>query len=234
MITSEFRLKLRLLITALAFLLTLALPAGRVSAQEPWPPFWFDLIPAYESGRLTYKLNLYSRVDWPMPDLTIKIPLPEGTRFLEGKAQAGISITSDGQEVIVFTSAFNGNIENASFTLEVTEPTQTVFTTQARISWKGGHEGEYGGEVVSFDTTRPVLNWQAPVPARLQLGISTTVAGDVITYALYPKATDRLLLWDLRVNVPLPEGISLVGIEAPPSFTASFDGREVSFFTLEL
>lgn len=76
--------------------------------------------------------------------------------------------------------------------------------------------------------------WHTPAPARLQLGISTTTADDLITYALYPKVERQERLWDLKINVPLPEGVPLVSVEAPPSFSTHFDGREVSFFTLEL
>ncbi|MCL4300661.1 MAG: PD40 domain-containing protein [Anaerolineae bacterium] len=77
-------------------------------------------------------------------------------------------------------------------------------------------------------------SWNTSAPSRLQLGISTTVAEDVITYALYPKAVDQQRMLDLRINVPLPVGVTFLSAEAPPTFTSSFDGREVSYFTLEL
>lgn len=80
----------------------------------------------------------------------------------------------------------------------------------------------------------PLLDTGTFVYSRLQLGISTTVSQDVITYALYPKAVDQQRMWDVRINVPLPAGVTFLSAEVPPTFTSNFDGREVSFFALEL
>ncbi len=91
-----------------------------------------------------------------------------------------------------------------------------------------------GPKSVLAQGPEPLLSWNTSAPSRLQLGISTTVAEDVITYALYPKAVDQQRMWDVRINVPLPEGVTFLSAEAPPTFISSFDGREVSYFTLEL
>lgn len=235
MMTSKIWPKLTPFLRSLVLLLALTFPVGSVSAQdEGWPPFWFDLIPTYAGDRLTYSINVYRRVEWPLPGLTINIPLPEGTRFVADNIPAGVEAKFDGQAVIFSAPAFDRYLEGASFTVEVIDPRLTVFTTQAQITWQGEQPGGYLAESVSFDTTKPVLNWQPSLDSRLQLGLSATVAGNVITYALYPRAIGRPRMWDLRINIPLPAGTTFVAAEAAPPFTAGFDGQEASFFILEL
>lgn len=223
------------LIGIIVFLLTLGLSPERIYAQEPWPPFRFDLTPLYENGKITYHIVLRSQVDGQISDLLIKIPLPEGTRYLKSSAPAAVNMEFDGREVTVFTAALDEELEETSFTVEVTDPTMTVFTTQAWLTWKGEHQGDYLAEAVSIDITRQPLNWTRPPRSRLQLGLRAIVADDVITYTLYPKAIDqRRRMWDVNINVPLPEGTTFLAADAPPPFTASFDGQEISFFSLEL
>ncbi|MCL4300662.1 MAG: hypothetical protein KJ077_33305 [Anaerolineae bacterium] len=234
MFITDHLLKLKLLVSSLALLIILASPQGRILAQEPWPPFWFDLIPEYAAGKMTYEVNLYSRVEWPLANLTIRIPLPVGTRFLEGNAPAGINVSSDGQSVTFSTAVYGRYIENAFFTVQVTDPALTVFTTQAQVTWQGDHPGGHLTEAVSYDITRPVLDWK-PIPdSRLELGMKATLADGMITYALYPRAVGRPRMWDLKITVPLPAGTAFVSAEAAPPFTANFDGQEASFFILEL
>ena len=219
----------------IALVLALAPSPEPAHAQEPWPPFWFDLSPsAYQLGKITYRLELYSRVTWPMPDLTIKIPLPAGTRFWKLTLNQELNAGFDGREVTFSTSAFDQYIEQASFTVEVTDPQATVFTTQGWISWKGGHPGDYLAEEVSFDITQKPLNWAAAGRPRLQLGLGALAGGDTITYLVYPKDVGQERMWDVKINIPLPRGTAFLSVDAPPSFSAGFDGKEVSFSTLEL
>lgn len=85
---------------------------------------------------------------------------------------------------------------------------------------------------ITYDITKQTLNWQKP-RSRLQLEASATVADDIITYVIYPKNVGGRM-WDLKVNVPIPEGTTFLSAKAPPPFVTSFDGREVTFFTTEL
>jgi hypothetical protein len=203
-----------------------------VDAQEP--PFWFDLIPSYESGQITYQLAFYSRVDWPMPDLTINVSLPEGTRFVEGYAQPGVTVTPTGQEVIFFTSSFNKYFEEAGFVVEIIDPSKTIFSAPATISWKGNHQGTYPMDAVTIDITRPTLDWEQPGPSRLQVGASATISGSVVTYELYPKAVGEERMWDLNINVSLPPGVEILTANAPPPFNTTFSGKDIEFSLLEL
>jgi hypothetical protein len=208
----------------IVLLLVLMLAPERVYAQ--WPPFSFSLTPSYEDGKITYHIKFSKRVDWAMTHVMFKIPLPEGTRFLEASAQPTTSVDFDGAEVTFSTSFlpdpfkpgryYPTSIRNALFVVEVTDPKMTVFTTDACIAWQG------------------YQHWEAPSRSRLQLEASATVADDVITYAIYPKNVNWRRMWDLKISVPIPEGTAFLSAEAPPQFVTSFDGREVSFSTLEL
>ena len=231
--------KLSLLI-GIALLLTLIPTPERAYAR--WPPFSFSLTPSYESGKITYNIQFSGPVDWTMTHVTIKIPLPEGTRFLEASAQPTTSVDFDGAEVTFFTSFLydvfkpgrNLSIKTASFVVEVTDPTRTVFTTHAWIAWQGDQPGDYLTKDVSIDITWQPLNWKVPAKSRLQLEASATVADDVVTYNIYPKNVGELRMWDLKINAAIPAGTAFLSAEAPSSFVASFDGRQVSFSTVEL
>ncbi len=230
MIKIQYRLSL---LISIALLLTLLLASEPVYAQ--WPPFWFNLIPSYDNGQITYRITFSSRVDWRMNDVAFKIPLPEGTRFLEANAQPSTSTDFDGEEITFFTSALrHESIRDAYFIVEVTDPTKMVFTTRTWIAWQGDQPGDYLTNNVSIDITRPTLNWEPPPRSRLQLEISAAVVDDIITYTIYPKNVGGLRMWDLKINVPLPEGTTFLAAEAPPPFVANFDGQEVSFSILEL
>ena len=233
--------KLSLVIYIVLLLILIPAPE-RVYAQ--WPPFSFSLTPSYEDGKIIYRIEFSKRVDWVMTQVTFKIPLPEGTRFLEASAQPTTSVEFDGAEVTFFTSFlpdpfkpgryYPTSIKNALFVVEVTDPTMTVFATHAWIAWEGDQPGDYLTEDVSIDITQQPLNWEVPSRSRLQLEASATVADDVITYAIYPKNVNWQRMWDLKINAAIPEGTTFLSAEAPPPFVASFDGREVSFSTLEL
>jgi hypothetical protein len=233
---AKFHRIARRLIVIISLVLGLAPihPPQLVAAQAPWPPFWFDLIPAYADGRLTYQVALYSRVDAQLRDLAIKIPLPPGTRFVEANALPEVTAAFDGQELTFSTPALDKYIEGISFSLEVTDPAQRVITTRAWIAWKGTPAGDYLSDPASIDITRQPLNWSAPGRSRLQLSGRATLAEDRLTLELYPRAVDRERMWDLSINLPLPLGTRFISADAPGSFVTGFDGRELSFFTLEL
>jgi hypothetical protein len=219
------------LVIHIVLLLVLMLAPERVYAQ--WPPFSFSLTPSYEDGKITYYIKFSSRVDWAMTHVTFKIRLPEGTRFLEASAQPTTSVDFDGAEVTFFTPDLLRPIRTASFVVEVTDPTMTVFTTRAWIAWQGDQPGDYLTKDASIDITQQPLNWEKP-SSRLQLDASATVTDDVITYAIYPQNVGGQRMWDLKINAAIPEGTTFLSAEAPPPFVTSFDGREVSFSTLEL
>lgn len=203
-------------------------------AYAQWPPFKFNLKPTFEGNRITYHIELSSKVDWPMTDVTIKVLLPEGTRYLQGGAQPTTTVDFDGVEVTFFTSSFNQKaIKDAFFTVEVVDPTVTNYTTHTWISWKGDQAGDYLTEEVSIDITKQPLNWQKP-KSRLQLDATAFVSADVITYALYPTNDGRERMWDLKINVPVPAGTSFLSASAPAPFVANFNGQEVTFSIIEL
>ena len=83
-----------ILVAGVAVLLMLLVLKSE-SAYAQWPPFNFNLIPSYEDGKITYHIEFRDRVDWTMTDLTIKISLPEGTRFLEAGAIPYSSLHSE-------------------------------------------------------------------------------------------------------------------------------------------
>ena len=176
-------LKLSLLV-GLVLLLTPALAPGRAYAQ--WPPFSFSMSPRYEHDRITYRLALSMQVEWRVTDLTIKVPLPEGTRFVEANALPTTQISFDGKEVTFFTAALSRDFKGASLVVEATDPTRTIFTAHAWISWKGEHPGNYLTEAQSLDITRHPLDWQKPRP-QLQLQASAVVSGDLVTTPSTPQ-----------------------------------------------
>jgi uncharacterized repeat protein (TIGR01451 family) len=219
------------LVIYMVLVLVLIPASERVYAQ--WPPFRFYLTPSYEDGKITYHIKFNSQVDWTMTRVTFKIPLPEGTRFLEASAQPGTVVDFDGAEVTFFTSDLYRPVRTASFVVEVTEPTMTVFTTHAWIAWQGDQPGDYLTEDVSIDITKQLLNWGRP-SSRLHLEASAAVADDVITYTIYPRNVSWQRMWDLKISVVIPEGTTFLSAEASLPFVTSFDGQEVSFSVLEL
>ena len=224
-----------LLITFLN-LLFMALLGGRgAQAQSGWPPFIIEMEPTYGDGRITYDLFFVSLLDpGDMTDLTIIVPLPEGTRYVSGGAQPSTEVTFDGREVKFFTPALDGNaIPVASFTVEAIDPSQTVFVAQPWLSWKGDPAGDYLAREVEIDITKPELTWSKPLQDRLLLEADAAVVDGITTFDIYATNLGGRT-FDVVVNLPLPAGATLVSTEAPPLFTSSFDGREVSFKALEL
>lgn len=203
-------------------------------AHADWPPFKFRLLPSYENGKILYNIRFSSRADWPMTDLTLKFPLPPGTRFVEAQAEPSTQVSFDGAEITFFTATVNKRLRNAYFLVEVADPNQTTFATQAWIAWKGNEPGEYSPEEKIVDITLKPLNWQPPANSRVKLEAGATVADEIITYTIYPASITSRRIWDLKVNIPIPDGAEFLTAEAPPAFVTTFEGQEVSFSTLEL
>ncbi len=220
------------------FLVMLFFVPRYVAAQ--WPPFRFRLTPSYEEGKITYTLDFRNRADWQMRDVLINIPLPEGTRFLEANAQPTTEVSFDGQEVSFFTSVLHrDSIRVANFTVEITDTEKSEFTTQAWIAWEGEGEvrGDYLEDDISIDITQQVVEWDRPANVRLDLDTEAVLEGNRITYKLYPynsSGGSGLRMWDLKINVPIPEGTTFLSAEASHPFTTDYDGQEVTFFALEV
>jgi hypothetical protein len=220
------------LVVPVALVLLFTLIYGPHHAYAQWPPFKFELEPSYTDGKITYRVDFRSQVEWPMTDIVMKIPPPEGTRFLEAGIQPATKVEFDGTEITV-SSTNARSIRDAVFVVEVVDPTKTVFSTHAWIAWQGAQPGSYVTEDMSIDITKKPLDWQRPRP-RLQLEATAVISDDVITYTFYPINDGKLRMWDLRINVPLPEETSFLAAEAPAPFVANFDGQEASFFIMEL
>ena len=102
-------------VISLAFLIALLFRPTQAQAQ--WPPFDFDLNSSYADGKITYVIDFSKEVSWPMADVVFKIPLPEGTRFLEAKAPETTGIDFDGVEVTFFTPVLQRSLKDLSFTV---------------------------------------------------------------------------------------------------------------------
>jgi hypothetical protein len=229
-------LSLALVMIIVGVVLVPSLPPSTVKAQGEWPPFEFTLTPSYADGRITYQLFLVSFLEGSaLLDLDIHIPLPKGTRYVEGSAQASTAVSFDGQEVRFFTAFVPNNaLPTASFAVEVVDPEQKVYVTQPWLAWKGEQPGDYLANPVVVDSSKPNLEWSLwPFPKPLLLEASAAVTGDEITYYLFPL-NYGVRMWDLTVNLPLPEGTQFISAEASGPFAATFDGREVSFKAVEL
>ncbi len=226
--TNQYKVSL---LISIAVLLTL-IPAPK-QAYAQWPPFSFDLTSSYEDGKISYNIEFKKEVEGALTDVTLKIPLPAGTRFLEARAEPSVSVDFDGAEITFFSSVVHRPLRNTTFVVEITDQELTTFTTHAWIMWKGNQPGDYLTQDVSIDITRQPLNWSRP-RSQLRLETGATVSGNVITYMIYPKHIGRRRMWDLKINIPVPEGTTFLSAEAPLPFVADFDGREVSFFSAEL
>ncbi len=213
----------------LLLLLALILP-GQAHAQ--WPPFKFALEPSYAEGKIVYDIRLSSKVDWRMADVTLKIPLPDGTRFLEASTLPTTQVNFDDAEVTFFTSI--SDIKDAYFIVEVTDPAKTVFTTHAWISWQGDQPGDYLTEDVSIDITLQSLSWEKPPDPSLGLEVTAKAADKLITYLIYPEKNTGKRIWDLNIAIPVPEGTTFLSADAPPPFVTGFDGQVASFSLVDL
>lgn len=216
------------------FLLSAIFPA-RVAAQEPPPPFWYYLTPTLNGNKITYTVEFGPKVDWPLAELMTQVALPPGTRFVAAAPAPGNTADFDGQYIKFFSPVFLNAFSGNSFTVEIVDPTQTVFTTHSLIDWKGTYPGSVRIEAEPLDITRKPLNWEAPGASRLQLGVKATTAENSVTYKIYPKAIDRRYrMWDVRLSLELPPDATVIAAEAPPSFQVGFNENIIHFSTLEL
>jgi hypothetical protein len=214
----------------LAIAMMVATP-GETKAQ--WPPFSFDLDSAYQDGKIVYNIRFSKKVDGPLADVVFKIPLPEGTRFVEAGAPPTTGVDFDGAEITFLSPVLHRTLQDAYFVVEVVDADRAEFTTHAWIAWKGDLPGDYLTGDYSIDINRAPLAWQKP-RSRLRLEAGAIVNGEVATYLLYPKNVGGRRLWDLNILVPLPAGTTFLSAEAPPPFEAGFDGQQAVFSVLEL
>ena len=218
---------------AMLFLLIFILTPESTYAQES--PVWFEFKPLYKDGKITYQFGILKLIDWNMTDLTIKFPIPEGTRFLEANTIPSVDATFNGKEVVFFSSDSRRiRLGDASFIVEVTDPTVKIFTTQATATWKGDYPGDYLSNEVTIDISKAPLLWEPPAQPKLRLETEAIIEDEIVTYTIYPTQDSRLRMWDLRISVPIPEGTTFLSANAPEQFKINFDGKEVSFSTLEL
>ncbi|HXV98756.1 MAG TPA: hypothetical protein VEC93_10060, partial [Anaerolineae bacterium] len=238
-------LKLYRLGLAATIVLGLILGLSPTQTQAQWPPFDFQVTHTYENGKITYHLDFHTKVRWLMTNLAFKMPVPEGTRFVEANAPAATTSSFDGTEVTFLTASLLGlgrsvnspeiDISDVSFTVEVVDPTKTVFTTRAWLAWEGDQPGNYLIEDIAVDTTQAPLNWAPPRPPRLQLETMARAADGVITYIVYPQNVGtRVRMQDVKINIPIPAGTTYLSAEASHPFVANFNGQEVNFSALEL
>ncbi len=220
-------MKRRLFLLIGGLLLLVAPPAQ--GQEAVWPPFWYDLIPTYGEGTITYQVGVYTRVDWHIVDLFIKIRIPDGTRFVSAQVQPGAVYSFEGQEISFFTASLNQYFEDTSFVVEVTDSTRTDFTAESWISWKGNNPGSYSSEPVTVSTVQQRLDWSPPPPAGLQVGAAATVDDDDLAYTLYPRSVAEERLTNIAVSLAVPAGTAFVSAGAEPPFEANFDGQAVTF-----
>lgn len=226
----QLQYKFKVLFGMIAVLLFLLIPH---QAQAQWPPFKFRLLSAYADGKITYTLEFSPQVDWSMADVVIKIPLPEGTHFVQAGAPSTTATNFDGAEITFFSPTLHKLLKDAYFVVEVANPDQTEFAAHAWIAWKGDVPGDYltGDSVI--DITRTPLKFERPL-SRLRLEAGAVVNGDVITYLLYPTNIGGRRMWDVSISLPLPPGTTFVSAEAAPPFVAAFDGQQAVFTISEL
>ncbi|MCB0210828.1 MAG: PD40 domain-containing protein [Anaerolineae bacterium] len=201
-----------------------------------WPPFKFELIPSYANGKITYEIEFRNRADWLMTNVQIKIPLPEGTRFIETNASDNVVTDFDGNEITFLIPVADRQIKDGSvtFTVEVIDPGQTIYSAFAWIAWEGNEAGDFLSEQVYVDITDDTVNWTEPPLPRLRFEIKADVTKDDITYFVYPQTASNVRMWDVEINMPIPDGTELVSTEAPLIFSTIDGDKEVSFRAIEL
>jgi hypothetical protein len=221
-------------VVSFLLVLVLCLSQQPQQARAQWPPFNFRLSKSYADGRITYGASFRSLVNWPFLDLTVKIPLPEGTRYVEGASlHPGVQVTFDGSDVTIFAPLIHGRMSDVYFVLEMADTTRTAFTTHAWIKWSGDMPGEYTMPEESYDLGQPHLDWQWPEDF-LTLAASALVEGDTVTYSVYPKNVGWMRMWDLVIDVQLPPGATLLASQASPGFAAAALPDQVYFKALEM
>lgn len=233
------RFHVKLFLVVLLLLLGFLYISPPTQARAPqrglaqWPPFLLNVSFSHQDKLITYKLLFRQEEGIQLNDLSVKIPIPAGTRFVKADIPSNSTTDFDGEEVSFFTNALRRSWE-VSFTVEITEPEQTLFKTQGWFSWVGGTPGTYLLENIEADITRQPLPWQRLGRSRLQLEATTTTKGNLITYSLYPKNNNPLRMWDLKVVLPIPAGAEFVSLNAPPEFTAGRDSQSAIFSIIEM
>jgi hypothetical protein len=204
--------------------------------QAAWPPFSITLTPTNDQRQITYRINLLNKLETPLEDVLIKVPIPEGTRFLDVNGPQGVDTAFDGAEVTFFTMLVHAGLDDLAFTVEVIDPDQTVVTTRAWLKWGGSLPGDYLTELSEINLSLPPLLWERPAPLPVQLAARATLLGGdgQLTYDIYPTNVTSNRMWDVHISLPLPAGTTFQSAEAPPSFVTVFDGVEVAFTSLEL
>ncbi len=216
------------------FVTIMAFSPSPVAAQSDDFPFWFDLIPSQSGKRITYRIDISSRADWRVDDVTISVPIPAGTRFVSADLLPINRVSVANGYITIWLADIYNYADGNSFTLEIINPAQTIFPMTPTVSWRGEYTGNEQINLQSFDTTRISLNWNLAEP-RLQLTARATIVGDALTLAIYPKAIDtHYRMWDVGISVPVPAGLTFVSVTAPPPFSAGFDGQRVNFSAIEL
>ena len=222
-----------IVLVGLMTLLSNIVSVAPLYAQNVWPPLRVKIEPRTEDEKIIYDVTLRAEVSWELYNVTLKIPLPEGTRLVETGAQTGGETDFDGQEVTIFFLQVNQKARQAFFSVEITDPSLTEFTTQGWFSWEGQHPGDYLDNPVTFGIDQQPLNWIAP-EHRVEVAMVASATDDIITYQIYPRAKDwRRRIWDLNIKVAIPAGTEFLDTETPPNFSATFNGQEISFFNIE-
>lgn len=225
---------LKRLLPALLITVGLLVFSRPVPVQAQWPPFNYRLSPSFADGKITYTIYFSKKIEGALTDLVIKVPLPQGTRFIEAGAPDTTGVDFDGAEVTFFTPTLHRSIRgDAYFRVEVVNPDQSEFFTRSWLAWKGEVPGDYLTGDTAVDITKIPLNWEKPT-SRLRLEAGARIENDVVTYEIYPTNVGNRRMWDLTIALPLPPGTSFIAAEATPPFEAGFDGQQVFFNALEL
>ncbi len=227
----KFTYKLLLLV-----ILTTLLFIGQETphAQAQWPPFDLRITPTHADGKITYTMIVRREVEWTISDLTVNIPLPEGTRFLEATTTDLTAVNFNGEEISFFTSTFNRPIRGDTFIIEVTDPSITEFEIQPWLAWRGDQPGDYLMSPITVDTTKKPLNWVRPRPRNLVVEPIATIEDDIISYTIYLDNFRLFRLWDVQISVPLPAGTTFHSTQTPGTFVSGEENGEVNFSTIEL
>ncbi|MEM7030467.1 MAG: hypothetical protein AAF629_12930 [Chloroflexota bacterium] len=227
---SDFRYKwVAVILVAMAFAL---LPR---QAEAQWPPFTFRMTPTHENGRIFYDLRFTQAqsLDWTMRNIRINIPLPEGTRFIEATGLPNMDTSFDGAEVRFFAASMpKRNIKGFSFEVEVIDPAVVTYNTNAWIGWEGNVPGSFTTQNFSINTSRQTLEWGRPAQPKLEARTEILTSGNQATYVIYPRLRGRL--WDVNISVPIPEGASVLSIDAPSTLQFGSNEQEVAFGAVEL
>jgi hypothetical protein len=205
------------------------------TSHAQWPPFNFRLTPSHNDGEITYDIRFIipQTIEWNMRNVRIHVPLPEGTRFVEAHVDPPGEVIFEGSEVQYFVATPRSVLRNASFTVEIIDPAQTIFSTHAWLNWEGDQPGSFLTNDVSVSADQRSLDWVASGNPRLELSARVTTDNGTITYLIYPRNTGGRM-WDVKVSLPIPPGTTLLSADAPAPFVVGSNEGEVAFSVVEL